>query len=362
MCLIISVSMSIWITLFIIVCTLDLCMVADAEPRVPCYFIFGDSLSDNGNNAQLPTKAKANYSPYGVDFPGGHSNGRFTNGRTMVDFIAEKLGFQDPITAYNAVQFPMMKLPQGLNYASGGAGIHPESGDQLISGIAVATSFDQQVQNHASVILRLAQDLKLGSCEVVEHLSKCLYNVNIGSNDYINNYYAPDNYFVTREQYTPEEYASILIALYSRQIQKLYESGARKFALFGLSAIGCAPMEIILRGTSNDSICNNDINNAIQIFNKNLQTLVDKMNNVSGTNAKLVYIDMYDGLITILPGFTVFDRSCCMVTRSFGQCDRGLQPCKDRDTHVFYDNIHLTEAAYKALAEVAYTQILPLLS
>ncbi|KAB1668923.1 hypothetical protein ES319_1Z093200v1 [Gossypium barbadense] len=59
---------------------------ANAKPQVPCYFIFGDSLSDNGNNNNLSTLAKVNYSPYGIDFPVGPT-GRFSNGRTAVDFI-----------------------------------------------------------------------------------------------------------------------------------------------------------------------------------------------------------------------------------------------------------------------------------
>lgn len=59
---------------------------ASAEPQVPCYFIFGDSLSDDGNNNDLATTAKVDYSPYGIDFPKGPT-GRFTNGRTMQDII-----------------------------------------------------------------------------------------------------------------------------------------------------------------------------------------------------------------------------------------------------------------------------------
>lgn len=54
--------------------------------QVPCFFIFGDSLVDNGNNNGLITLARANYRPYGIDFPQGTS-GRFTNGRTFVDAL-----------------------------------------------------------------------------------------------------------------------------------------------------------------------------------------------------------------------------------------------------------------------------------
>lgn len=53
---------------------------------VPAMFVFGDSLIDNGNNNNLPSFAKANYFPYGIDFNGGPT-GRFSNGYTMVDEI-----------------------------------------------------------------------------------------------------------------------------------------------------------------------------------------------------------------------------------------------------------------------------------
>ncbi len=60
----------------------------EADPQVPCYFIFGDSLVDNGNNNELTSLARANYLPYGVDFPSGPT-GRFSNGKTTVDVIGE---------------------------------------------------------------------------------------------------------------------------------------------------------------------------------------------------------------------------------------------------------------------------------
>lgn len=60
------------------------------QAQVPCFFIFGDSLVDNGNNNNILTLARANYRPYGVDFPQGPS-GRFTNGRTVVDILGSIL-------------------------------------------------------------------------------------------------------------------------------------------------------------------------------------------------------------------------------------------------------------------------------
>lgn len=55
-------------------------------PLAPALYVFGDSLFDNGNNNLLPTVAKADFLPYGVNFATGVT-GRFTNGRTVADFI-----------------------------------------------------------------------------------------------------------------------------------------------------------------------------------------------------------------------------------------------------------------------------------
>lgn len=62
--------------------------LARTAPQVPCYFIFGDSLVDNGNNNDIASLARANYPPYGIDFPDGPT-GRFSNGLTTVDVICK---------------------------------------------------------------------------------------------------------------------------------------------------------------------------------------------------------------------------------------------------------------------------------
>lgn len=82
-------SMGRWLFLIsvLLVSSLQKWVIAAAgKPQVPCYFIFGDSLSDAGNNNKRYTLAKVNYKPYGIDFPKGPT-GRFSNGRTMHDVI-----------------------------------------------------------------------------------------------------------------------------------------------------------------------------------------------------------------------------------------------------------------------------------
>ena len=75
----------------LVMVVMSLCSGILCAPQVPCYFIFGDSLVDNGNNNQLRSLARADYLPYGIDFPGGRPTGRFSNGKTTVDVIGELL-------------------------------------------------------------------------------------------------------------------------------------------------------------------------------------------------------------------------------------------------------------------------------
>ncbi|KMZ58456.1 hypothetical protein ZOSMA_76G00120 [Zostera marina] len=76
----------VWICLFCVIWYVPEPVLS--EPQVPCFFAFGDSLVDNGNNNEMASIARANYAPYGIDFPGG-ATGRFCNGKTTVDVISK---------------------------------------------------------------------------------------------------------------------------------------------------------------------------------------------------------------------------------------------------------------------------------
>lgn len=63
----------------------------DVAARVTALFVLGDSLVDDGNNDALPgSLARADYYPYGVDFPPlGAATGRFCNGKTVADAFCQ---------------------------------------------------------------------------------------------------------------------------------------------------------------------------------------------------------------------------------------------------------------------------------
>ncbi|XP_039006317.1 GDSL esterase/lipase At1g29660-like [Hibiscus syriacus] len=89
-----------WSGVVVVLLVLNLCLRVRVAPQVPRYFIFGDSLVNNGNNNRLSSLARVNYLPYGIDFPNGPT-GRFSNGKTTVDVIAQLLGFDNYIPPYS---------------------------------------------------------------------------------------------------------------------------------------------------------------------------------------------------------------------------------------------------------------------
>nr|GEX72379.1 GDSL esterase/lipase At1g29670-like [Tanacetum cinerariifolium] len=249
--------------------------VVVSQPQVPCYFIFGDSLVDNGNNNRLVTMAKANYPPYGIDFPQG-----------------QVLGFPEFIpsfaTATNA------DISTGVNYGSGGA-------------------------------------------------------VNMGSNDYINNYLMPEN-FPTSRIFTPDQYAAVLVKQYSLQLTTLYKLGARKVAVYGIGLIGCAPAEIARFGAN--GTCVESINNDVKLINDRLKPVVDNLNG-NFTDARFTFINV-TSISAPQGGVAPLNIPCCQL-RSNGQCIPNSTPCANRNLFLWFDGFHPTEIANTVLATRSYT-------
>ncbi|KAF7023502.1 hypothetical protein CFC21_036004 [Triticum aestivum] len=327
---------------------------ARGDPQVPCYFVFGDSLVDNGNNNDIASLARANYPPYGIDFPGG-ATGRFSNGLTTVDAISRLLGFDDYIPAYAGANND--QLLSGVNFASAAAGIRDETGQQLGQRI----SFGGQLQNYQAAVQQLVSILG-DEDSAANHLSQCIFTVGMGSNDYLNNYFMPAVYATSR-QYTPEQYADVLASQYTQQLRILYNNGARKVALMGVGQVGCSPNELAQQ-SSDGVTCVARINGAIEIFNRKLVELVDQFNTLPG--AHFTYINAYGIFQDIIRspganGLTELTKGCCGVGRNNGQvtCLPFQTPCANRNEYLFWDAFHPTEAANILVGRRAYSAAQP---
>ncbi|GAB2299025.1 hypothetical protein Dimus_033100 [Dionaea muscipula] len=306
------------------------------QPQVPCFFIFGDSLSDSGNNNGLETLAKANFLPYGIDFPGGPT-GRFTNGRTTVDLIGDFLGLENYIPPFSNASGE--QILQGVNYASGSAGIHSETGKHVGGRIAM----EVQLKNHQETVKKITK--QLGKDASMQHLNSCLYSSYIGSNDYMLNYFGSAS--SVKSVHSPEGFTKGLIDQYGSHLKDLYQFGGRKIVVFGLGPLGCLPLFQVA------GRCNDDINNAVNLFNNQLKSLVVQLNHLF-PDVQFIFVNTFSIVSPNLSslGLGILNLPCCGVGQIY--CLPSSVPCKNRNGYAYWDNAHPTEAANKVLATRAY--------
>ncbi|XAR66624.1 Triacylglycerol lipase [Bertholletia excelsa] len=222
----------------------------------------------------------------------------------------------------------------GVNYASAAAGIRDEIGRQL--GGQISTS--GQVNNYKNTVSQIVNLLE-DETSAAAYLSKCIYSVGLGSNDYLNNYFMP--------AFTPPAVT-------------LYNYGARKLVLNGVGQIGCCPNELA-QNSQDGRTCVERINYANQLFNDRLKSLVDSLNN-EFRDARFIYINVYGIFQDLIEnpsayGFRVTNAGCCGIGRNNGQitCLPFPPPCRNRNEYVFWDAFHPTEAANIILGRRSYS-------
>ncbi|KMT07270.1 hypothetical protein BVRB_6g149000 [Beta vulgaris subsp. vulgaris] len=315
-----------------------------SEPLVPALYVFGDSLSDAGNNNHIPlTIARANYRPYGINFSEGIT-GRFSNGRTFADLIAEYLGLPNYPLAYRRDP----RSETGYTYASGGCGILPETG--LGSG---CVPLDQQLIFFEETISKELRPSFGNPADLSQHLASSIFLVWVGSNDYLL------NYFNTPVQ-SPQVFAQILIDGLSDKLKRLHELGARKFLVLEIGPLGCIPA-YRKNGGHDETWCDDDKNSNAKMFNDRLgpmiQALTPTYSDSYFTRGNIY--DLSDDAFKnpVKYGLTNVHSSCC--TTVPGQIFNNIVcrvllpwqfPCRNAHEYLFFDGAHPTEASYQILA------------
>ncbi|KAL5723345.1 hypothetical protein ACHQM5_006756 [Ranunculus cassubicifolius] len=304
----------------------------------PALYIFGDSLSDSGNNNFLQTNAKVNYTPYGVDFPSGNSTGRFTNGKTFVDYIAEFLGLP-LVPAYLSLSTSDKKnITTGMNYASGAAGILPETGNAT----GDILSLDEQINYFKNTVETELPGNFQTKAELLSYLNKTIFFVKIGNNDYINNYLKPADYNSSKI-YTPQQFADHLIDALGKHLRTLYDLGARKFVVFNVARLGCVPGVINDAKPKPTTVCVEDINDKVFLYNSKLRSMITDLEH-KFVGSTFVQGDLYGmNRSSATAGFFMRPTPCCKSRdATTGLCIQGSSPCFLRTISIFWDAYHPT--------------------
>ncbi|KAF3331532.1 GDSL esterase/lipase [Carex littledalei] len=316
-----------------------------AAAKGPVVYVFGDSMSDVGNNNYLLLSiAKSDYPWYGIDYYTGWPTGRFSNGRTIGDIMSAKFGVPSQ-PAYLSLYMTDNAILQGVNFASGGAGILNETGIYFVQYL----SFDSQIDAYEKV--NEGVKAKIGAAAAEKLSNEALFLIGLGSNDYVNNFMRP--FMADGIVYTHDQFVVLLTTTLSKQFKRLYSLGARKIVFTGLAPMGCIPSQRVLTGNGE---CLTQLNEYVLVFNAAAKKMIDGLNEKL-PGAQLVFVDTYSVVVDLIDhpkkyGFKSSHTSCCNVdTTVGGLCLPNAQVCANRKDYVFWDAYHTSDAANQVIAD-----------
>jgi phospholipase/lecithinase/hemolysin len=289
---------------FVLCFTVAVLLATTAESFAKIY-VFGDSLSDTGNFSLVSEGALP---------PPVYADGRFTNGRVWVEYLAEYLD-EEP---------PMASLSGGTNYAFNGA---------RAAGISPYGSPDLTMQ----VDLFLLHDTSM----VSPHDTFIIW---AGSNDIF--------FGVAQNELSFIQDAQIAIA---DSIYRLQQAGARKFIILNVPQVGQTPFFI------DQPFAAEQLNAVSEIFNDTLAGTLSELQLNEATCLVTVDIESAFNLIQTYPRlFRLSDavEACTF----FDKVETGLAfaivPDADPTRYLFWDGIHPTTRGHEIVARYSIFEVL----
>ncbi|XP_052202857.1 GDSL esterase/lipase At5g45910 [Diospyros lotus] len=322
-------------------------------------YSFGDSLADTGNfllsgAAAFPAVGKL---PYGKTFF-HRPTGRCSDGRLVIDFIAEAYGL--PLVPPYLAVVKGHKFQHGVNFAVAGA-----------TALDAKFFFDQGIgfilwtNDSLAVQLGWFKQLKSTLCSTKQdcdnYFKRSLFLVGeIGGNDY--NYQIFIGASIKQLKAVVPSVVEAIIAA----VAMLIEEGAAELAVPGNLPIGCSALYLTVFQSPNKADydqngCLKGYNSFSKYHNAQLKLALEKLRG-KYPNARIIYADYYGAAKRFF--HTPFHhgfyngalRACCGGGGPFNfnnsaRCgEAGSKACTNPSTYANWDGIHLTEAAYRHIA------------
>ncbi|KAL8494463.1 hypothetical protein ACS0TY_025318 [Phlomoides rotata] len=324
---------------------------------------FGDSLADTGNYPLLCSANSPPHSarpPYGRTFF-GYPTGRCSDGRLVIDFIARSLGlpFVQPYIGGESGLFDGRSFSKGVNFAVVGStalgyefyekmGIHnPETNVSLGTQLNWFKQFLAQIPDGRKF---LKNSLVLMG--------------EIGGNDYNHPIMQGSSLEVLQSLVPP------VIGFIGSAVEEMIKLGAETLLVPGDIPIGCLPIYLAeFKATSTASDYNPETGclnwlNALAMYHNEL--LLKELNHLQELypHVTIIYADYYNNALRFYLSPNKFGfrggnilKACCGAGGPYNYnrttlC--GTPPatsCDDPSSFVSWDGIHLTEAAYRLIAQ-----------
>ncbi|KAI3944533.1 hypothetical protein MKW92_049862 [Papaver armeniacum] len=331
---------------FLVTYFLAVTISPDQQVNARAFFVFGDSLVDNGNNNYLLTSARADSPPYGIDYPTGRPTGRFSNGLNMPDLISEQLG-AEPTLPYLSPKLKGEALLVGANFASAGVGILSDTGAQFLHIIHIGQQLEYFEKYQEKLRALIGED------EAQTLVNSALVLITLGGNDFVNNYYLVP-FSVRSRQFSIENYITFLIVEYKIILSRLYDLGARRVLVTGTGPMGCVPAEIGIRQALTGQ-CDPQLQKAARLFNPALEQMLNGLNKEAGDHVFISAnaFEMHNDFISNPQafGFVTSKIACCGQGpyNGIGLCTAVSNLCPNRDVYAFWDAFHPSERANRLI-------------
>ncbi|GJN06430.1 hypothetical protein PR202_ga24159 [Eleusine coracana subsp. coracana] len=323
-------------------------------------FSFGDSISDTGNlcTSGCPSWLTTGQPPYGNTYF-RRPTGRCTDGRVVIDFLADHFGL------------PM--LPPSK--ASGGD--FKKGANMAIIG-ATTMNFDffqkhglgNSIWNNGPLGTQIQwfQQLTPSICgtdsDCKSYFNSSLFIVGeFGGNDYNAPIFSGKVSMAEIRTWVPQ-----IIDTIASGVETLIGLGAVEVVVPGVLPIGCFPLYLTLYPSSNkddyDEIgCLKSFNDLSSYHNELLKTAVSRLQ-TKYPGVRLMYADFYAQVADMVRSPDKFGlkyglKVCCGAggqgSYNYNNGKRCGMPessaCDDPENYLVWDGIHLTDAAYNAIAD-----------
>ncbi|XP_047942528.1 GDSL esterase/lipase At1g28580-like [Salvia hispanica] len=315
---------------------------------------FGDSLADTGNLGTLYPSDPPMFMyrpPYGETFF-HHPTGRCSNGRLIIDFIAQYLGLHLVPPFYDGKNSSDVG---SVNFAVAGASALPDS-YFLSKGIAIRqanVSLWDQLGWFKNKFLPKFQCLE----DQQSFLRSALVLVGeVGGNDYnhaLLDGASKDLVFT----FVPDVVGAI-----SSTVRELINQGARTLFVPGNLPIGCSATYLSQFKSSNKSDynpktgCLNWLNEFVSNHNTQLRAQLDLIQK-ENPHTDIIYADYYNAAMRFYlnPKKYGFSKgaltACCPKCAPYKLDNPDAETCHVPPQYVSWDGLHLTESAYSIIAK-----------
>ncbi|EFJ16770.1 hypothetical protein SELMODRAFT_55751, partial [Selaginella moellendorffii] len=294
-------------------------------------FIFGDSALDAGQNTYIPgSRIMSAVPPYGKSYF-DKPTGRWTDGRTIGDFLAQALG----LPLLPPYLRPGANFSSGVNFASAGAGLLDATNAH--QGVV---SMKQQLHQFRNITDGYK---RVKGVDSTQFLKSSIAMFSMGANDIANN--APGNSLFFQE----------MLETYSNAIQEIYNSGIKYIVLLLVPPLGCTPnLKSLSAQNGNTNLtpegCVGGINSIVNYYNTQVQNLAIKIHN-DYRDLNIVTLNPTTIVLTILSnpdkyGFKEAENACCgggPFNAAEFCADYQQFICSNPKDYLYFDSNHFTE-------------------